>query len=256
MSWAGTGDAYAASYAQLCAGTGEVLRAHVGVPGGRSLLDVGAGDGTLAAAWSDAGWRVTAAEPEASMRRVAKRQHPTLTITADALPALSFDDGAFDVVVANFVLNHVSDPSAAASELRRVAAGTVAASIWSASPASLWGEVTTRAGVMPLAGARLPADKDFERTASGFERMLRGAGWEPVVTEHTWTWRPTPEMLWRSVVGGVAGAGALYATLSDADRRRYRQAFDAVIDERRDGEVIPHVQTAAVAVDHRGGQAR
>ena len=250
MSWAGTGDAYAASYAQLCAGTGERMRRLAGSPAGRSLLDVGAGDGTLAAAWSDAGWRVTACEPEPSMREVARRQHPTLSLAAGALPALSFDVGAFDVVVANFVLNHLPDPRAGAAELQRVARDTVIATTWTASPSSLWAEVTARAGLAPPAGGRLPADKDFERTASGFERMLREAGWNPRVAEFTWTWHPTAEALWESVVGGVAGAGAFYATLSDAEGARFRTAFESVADDLRDGETIPHTQTAAIAV-HR-----
>lgn len=53
MSWQGAGEAYAASYASLCAGTGARMRELAGAADG-TLLDVGAGDGTLAAAWADA----------------------------------------------------------------------------------------------------------------------------------------------------------------------------------------------------------
>ncbi|MEJ1087722.1 class I SAM-dependent methyltransferase [Microbacterium sp. Mu-80] len=252
MSWSGAGAAYAESYAGLCAGTGERLRELAGPADGRTLLDVGAGDGRLAAAWSDAGWRVTASEPEPSMRAAAARQHPTLSLIADALPHLQLPDAAFDTVVANFVLNHLDDPRAGAVELRRVSRGMTLATTWTTSPSSLWSDVTARAGLAPAPGGRLPADKDFERTVSGFDRMLRDAGWNPAVTEFTWTWRPTPAALWRSVVGGVAGAGAFYRTLSDADRARFRTAFDAVVDERREGDALPHTQTAAIAADHQG----
>lgn len=251
MSWAGTGDAYASSYAGLCAGTGPRLRELLGPAEERSLLDVGAGDGTLAAEFSDAGWRATACEPEASMREAARRRHPTLALAPEALPALSFTDGAFDVVVANFVLNHLPDPRAGAAELRRVSGGTVIATTWTASPSSLWTDVTARADLTPAKGGRIPPDKDFERTASGFDRMLRDAHWNPDVTELTWTWHPTPAVLWRSVVGGVAGAGAFYATLSEPERERFRVAFDAIADERREGDAIPQTQTAAIAVDRR-----
>jgi len=249
MSWSGTGEAYAASYARLCAGTGQRMRVLAGPARGRSLLDVGAGDGTLAAAWKDAGWRVTAADPEDSMRSVARRQHPWLRLVPDSLPALSFGDGAFDVVTANFVLNHLSDPRAGAAELRRVARQVVLASTWTASPSSLWAEITARAGLVPMSGARLAAENDFERTADGFGRMLREAGWQPEVTELTWTWSATPEALWLSVAGGVAGAGMFYASLSAGQRRRFRRAFDDHIDALLDGGSVPLTHTAAIAVE-------
>jgi SAM-dependent methyltransferase len=249
MSWAGTGEAFAASYAALCAGTGDRLREIAGPARGRSLLDVGAGDGTLAAAWADAGWQVVASEPEPSMREVARVRHPELSVVDDALPHLSFDDRAFDVVTANFVLNHVPDPRAAAGELRRVARELVVATTWSASPTALWGEVTTLAGLIPASAARLPADKDFERTADGLMSMLADAGWHAEVAELTWTWRADPEALWRSVAGGVAGAGAYYLTLPDADRERFRAAFDALVAERSEGGRMSMTQTAAIAVE-------
>src|SRR5690606_1500973 len=78
--------------------------------------------------------------PEASMRESVRRQHPQLRAAADdALPVLSFRDAAFDAVVANFVLNHVDDPRAGAAELLRVARSVVLATVWTASPSSLWG---------------------------------------------------------------------------------------------------------------------
>ncbi len=251
MSWQGTGEAYAASYAALCAGTGVRMRALAGTARG-TLLDVGAGDGTLAAAWADAGWRVTACEPEPSMRAAARRQHPGLELASAALPELGFDDDSFDVVVANFVLNHLDDPRSGAAELRRVSRGTVIATTWTHSPSSLWADVTARASLAPASGGRLAADKDFERTASGFERMLRDAGWTPEMSELTWTWRPAAATLWRAVEGGVAGAGAFYRRLADADRRRFREAFDSLVAERGDGATVPQTQTAAIAV-HRLG---
>ncbi|MFD5225267.1 class I SAM-dependent methyltransferase [Microbacterium sp. NPDC058342] len=250
MSWAGAGEAYAESYASLCAGTGERMREMLGDAGG-SLLDVGAGDGTLAAAWQAAGWSVTACEPEPSMRDEAARRHPELELVAGALPGLPFADAAFDAVVANFVLNHVDDPRASASELRRVSRGVTIASIWTGSPSTLWADVTGRSGLAPSPGERLPAEKDFERTARGLGRMLGEAGWKPQVSELTWTWRPAPEVLWRSVEGGVAGAGAYYRGLADADRRRFRDAFDEIVAERAVEGRMPLTQTAALAVDDR-----
>ena len=251
--WAGVGEAFSASYADLCAGTFSTMHRALNAPKRRSLLDVGAGDGRLAAAWADAGWIVRACEPEASMRAVSRRRHPQVDTVSGALPDLPFEDGAFDVVVANFVLNHVASPRRSAAELRRVSRDAVVATTWTLSPSWFWAEITERAGVEPFAGAKLSAAEDFERTADGFARMLREAGLEHVtVAEHGWTWNAEPDALWLSVEGGVAGAGALYTGLDDDDRRRFRAAFDRVIEERRTGGVLPLEHRAAIAVATAG----
>lgn len=250
--WAGVGEAYSASYAALCAGSFPAMRDAVGRSGGRRLLDVGAGDGRLAAAWSAEGWAVTACEPEATMRAASRREHPLIDTADAALPELPFVDGAFDVAVANFVLNHVDTPRASAAELRRVSRDAVVATTWTLSPSWLWAEITARARIEPLVGARLPADQEFERTSDGFAEMLREAGLEHVaVTEYEWTWHAAPDALWRSVEGGVAGAGALYAGLDPERRQRFRAAFDVVVDERSRDGALPLEHRAAVAVSRR-----
>lgn len=247
--WAGVGEAYSASYAALCAGSFSAMRDALREPHGQTLLDVGSGDGTLAAAWSDAGWKATACEPEETMRTASRRLHPRIETVEGRLPDLPFADGSFDVVVANFVLNHVASPRASAAELRRVSRGAVVATIWTLSPSWLWAEITARAGVAPFMGSRLPDDEDFERTADGFAGALREAGLEHLeVTEIAWTWDAAPESLWRSVEGGVAGAGALYARLDPQERLRFRAAFEVVVEERSTGGAVPLEHRAALAV--------
>lgn len=251
--WTGVGAAYAASYAELCAGTGERMREMLGAADGRTLLDVGCGDGTLAAAWADAGWRVTAAEPEATMRVESQRRHPSIEVVDAGLPSLPFADGSFDAVVANFVLNHVADPRASAAELRRVSADTVVATTWTRSPSWFWLEVCTRAGLAPATGERLPAEKDFERTAAGFGRMLSDGGWcDVAVIEHDWVWRAAPAQLWTSAEGGVGSAGAFYRALDAARRDAFRAAFDALCAQNLDAGALALAHTAAIAV----GRAR
>jgi SAM-dependent methyltransferase len=247
--WGGVGEAYSASYAALCAGTFATMREALGEQEGRTLLDVGSGDGTLAAAWSDAGWDVTACEPEESMRAASRRLHPLIETIDGGLPVLPLADGSFDAVVANFVLNHVASPRASAAELRRVSRGVVVATIWTLSPSWLWAEITTRAGIEPFAGSQLPPHEDFERTAGGLDGMLREAGLDHLdVAEIEWTWDAAPEALWRSVEGGVAGAGALYVRLDAQERQRFRAAFEVVVDERSIGGALPLEHRAAVAV--------
>lgn len=254
-AWSGVGEAYAASYASLCAGTNDALIAALGPADARRSLDVGSGTGILAARMHQSGWQVTACEPEASMREIAERRHPGLAFEEGALPSLPFPDAAFDAVTANFVLNHVDDPRRSARELARVAVpgGALAATIWSYSPTWFWATVCERAGLTPATGGKLSADRDFERTASGFERMLVEADWPHVeVTELRWTWRVVPEALWTSAEGGVATAGAFYRSLDAAQQLRFRTVFDALCAEHVQDGLLGLEHSAAIAVAHTG----
>ena len=253
-AWGGTGEAFAASYAQLCLGTADPLIALLGPAQGRTVLDVGAGTGALAARFTEAGWDASGCEPEPSMRAVARREHPDIPIQDGALPDLPFVDAAYDAVTANFVLNHVADPRASAAEMARVSTDLLAATIWSRSPSWFWIDVCRSAEIEPAAGERLPEDKDFERTAEGFAALLSDAGWRDVkVEERAWTWHAEPAALWASAEGGVASAGAFYAALAPNDRVRFRAGFDAVCERRVVRGAIPLEHVAAIAVGRRPG---
>lgn len=250
-AWEGVGPAYAASYAALCAGTTHAIASALGDPAGRFLVDVGAGTGDLAAALSLRGWDVRGCEPEATMREVAATAHPTLSFVDAKLPSLPFTDAAFDAVTANFVLNHVPDPRAAARELARIAVpgGTLVATTWVVSSSWFWREICERAGLTPAQGERLAPDKDFERTSAGFAEMLGHGGWRSLeVAEFSWQWRAAPDVLWASAEGGVASAGAFYLSLSHADRLLFRGAFDQSCAEHDSGGAVVLDHTAAVAV--------
>lgn len=92
-----------------------------------SLLDVGCGPGTVTA---DLARRVAPGtvigidvsdEVIAEARAVAARSGPpTLSFEVGDLFDLRFEDDSFDVVHAHQVLQHVGDPSAALTEMRRV----------------------------------------------------------------------------------------------------------------------------------------
>ena len=122
----------------------------------------------------------------------------------------------------------------------------------------LWAEVCERAGLEAASGGRLPAEKDFERTVDGFARMLAESGWvDPDVRERRWVWEAAPAALWRSIEGGVAGAGSYYLGLDRQDRRRFRSGFETLITERAVQGRLSLEHTAAIAVARRGsGGAR
>ena len=95
--------------------------AHVGR--GQRVLDLGCGAGDLAADIARSGARVTAADVAPAALDRARRRHPELELCLVAIDGpLPFDDGAFDVVWASEVIEHVADTGRWLSEVRRVLA--------------------------------------------------------------------------------------------------------------------------------------
>ena len=100
----------------------------------QTLLDVGAGPGTITLEFAARVGRVTAVEIDEaalslSRTRVAEAGATNIDFAVADVHALPFDDGAFDVVHAHQVLQHVGDPVQALREMRRVTkpGGVVAA---------------------------------------------------------------------------------------------------------------------------------
>jgi len=253
--WRDTGSAYARSFEMLTAGAAPALIDAVAasVPTG-SLLDIGSGTGVLVTEARARGFRVTAAEPEASMRRVLNERFPDLCVDADALPRLRYPDGTFDAVTTGFVLNHVPSPRAAVRELLRVTrlGGVVGATIWptGASPLRPVWEHMAAVVEAPL-GAPLPAEADFPRTADGLATVFADAGAAEVVTSlPSWVWHVAPARLWEAVEGGIASIGSVYRGADDEQRRRMRAAFDAATAELTSASGVlelPHTAVLAVA---------
>ena len=89
---------------------------------GADVLDLGAGTGAASRAAAGSGARsVTAVDVAAGMLLVDRdRRPPSVIGDASDLP---FADGAFDIVVAAFSVNHVDNPVAALGEAARVTRG-------------------------------------------------------------------------------------------------------------------------------------
>jgi SAM-dependent methyltransferase len=258
--WSDVGDAYAASFAALCAGAVDaVLDEAAARTTGRVLLDVGTGPGTVAAAAAARGWDAAGVDAEESMLAAARRLHPGLSFSLGTLPRLGIDADAADAVTANFVLNHVPDARESARELARVAKpdGVVVATIWYGVTSPLrpmWDAMLDAVGLYRPADRTLPAEKDFGRDADGVAAMLREGGLDDVRAEIVaWDYAFDPAELWAGVEGGVATVGGIYRAQDAATRVRMAQAYDRVTRERAgaDGRVtVPH---RAVLVSGRPG---
>ena len=178
---------------------------------GQRLLDVGCGPGTITldlAARVSPG-EVIGVDASTAVLEIARAAAVEAGVavdfrTADAMD-LPFEDGAFDVVHAHQVLQHLSDPEAALREMRRVTrpGGVVAvrdadyaAMTW--FPASsgldewltLYHEVTTANGAEADAGRRLVS----WAMSAGFERDALTAG------SDVWCYTTPAERTWWSEV--------------------------------------------------------
>ncbi len=87
---------------------------------GDTVLDVGAGSGTMAELLAEYDYDdVVAVEPAEAGREMVEEKG--IEVYDDSLPDLRFKDGAFDTVLAQHVLEHVEGDAAALRELARVA---------------------------------------------------------------------------------------------------------------------------------------
>ena len=144
---------------------------------GARALDAGAGSGVAGDALRACGARVVAADREFDMASYGARP----AVTADVV-ALPFRDGSFDVVVAAFVVNHLPDPVAGLSELRRVTrpGGAVLVSTFSIDRAAAKGAVDGTAAAYGFVPPDWYADLQVYANAIGgtaaVERVLDAAG--------------------------------------------------------------------------------
>lgn len=98
----------------------EAVRRHLHPSQGMTLVDVGAGTGAFASAFSD--WfdlNVLAVEPSAAMRAQIPRT-PAIQVLQGSASALPLPDKSADAAWLSLVIHHIPDLGAAAQEIRRV----------------------------------------------------------------------------------------------------------------------------------------
>jgi ubiquinone/menaquinone biosynthesis C-methylase UbiE len=104
----------------------EVLRL-LGAGNGRSILDLGAGQGVASYALAKNGWQVTALEPDPSdevgagaIRQLSMQTGLPINVVQEWGERLPFEASSFDAVNARQVLHHANDLDAMLRELARV----------------------------------------------------------------------------------------------------------------------------------------
>src|SRR4051794_28398496 len=127
------------------------------VRAGQRALDVGCGPGALTTELVGrlGAEAVAAADPSQPFVEAARQRHPGVEVAVAGAEDLPFEDGAFDVSLAQLVVSFMSDPTAGLAVMGRVtrAGGVVAACVWDLAGGKAPLSPYWRAGVEPDPGA-------------------------------------------------------------------------------------------------------
>ena len=208
-------DAFMGRYSRLLAPQMADL---TGVEPGQRVLDVGAGPGSLTSelvhrVGAD---HVAAVDPSAPFVAANRERHPGVDVRSGSAERLPFDDGTFDVAIAQLVVHFMADPVGGIREMARVTkpGGTVAACVWDhhggQGPLGLFWEVAREidpavADESNLPGARTGHLAELFDAAGvhGIESTVLSADLE----------HPTFDAWWEPFGAGVGPAGVYVGKL-------------------------------------------
>lgn len=212
--WTGKAQAYAQTFALLCAEVVEPMLGTLAPTPGQRLLDIGTGTGAVAAAALARGCRVVAIDPEPDMVAMAAQAAPGAEVICTGLPELAGVSGDFDLITANCVVNHLAQP---AGSLQRLAdllrpGGRLAVSTWPADDSlqRLWTDVVEQSDAhVPAAAIR--SDDDPRRSLDGLAGLVESSG---LRVERAWRQEfvhvVDPALWWSGPTSGVARIGQIY----------------------------------------------
>ncbi len=257
-AWESRAAAYAGGLTRLTDGAVGALLDAAGVGPGTRVLDVATGPGVVAIAARTRGAEVVAVDQSPAMVDIAR------SFGLDAREAgaeqLPFDDGAFDAVVAGFLVNHLARPAGAVAELARVCRGRVALSVWDVADANpalgLFGPVVQSLGMSDVVPPGPPSDRYGDEAR--FLDVIDGAGLDdPRVERVRWTHTVEPGAWFDDIAAGTPRTGSVLAAASVEQRAelraRYVEVARALYGES-DGRVT--LPAAALVGSGRSGRRR
>ena len=211
----------------------------VDVRPGSGALDVGAGTGSLTSRLAAilGPSQVTAVEPSADYAAACRDRVPGADIRVAAAEALPFEDGTFDAVLSQLVMQALEDAPTAAREMRRVAApgATVAACVWDFRDGmpllvAYWSAV--RATDPDGAAASGDDAADDWCTRDGLRALWEQAGLEHIETTALSASAPYDDIddAWFSFAAGVGTSGAYCRSLDERRRAVLRAEFERRLD--------------------------
>ena len=220
--------------------------ASLGVPAGRSWLDVGCGTGALCAAILDhcSPSSVLGVEPSPGfLKTAADNLAGRAQLLQGSATSIALADASVDVVVSGLVLNFVSDQPAALAEMARVTAkgGTIAAYVWDyAGKMELMRFFWDAAAQLDPDAAKLDEGVRFPLChPQALEALFAGAGLRQVVVEAIDIATPFADFddYWQPFLGGQGPAPAYAMSLGERERERLRERIRQRIPASEDGSL-------------------
>jgi ubiquinone/menaquinone biosynthesis C-methylase UbiE len=205
-----------------------------GIAPGQRVLDVGCGPGALSAELARrlGAASISAVDPSESFVTAARDRLPGADIRQASAEELPFEDGTFDVALAQLVVHFMSDPVAGLREMARVTrqGGVVAACVWDyatgGAPLAVFWRAAHQIDPNVMDEAGLPGAREGH-----LSELLREAGMHDVEAralevqvEHR-----SFEEWWEPYTLGVGYAGEFVDGLDDDRRARLRDLCRAAL---------------------------
>ena len=190
------------------------------------MLDVATGPGVVALAARSRGAEVIAVDQSGAM--IALACAAGVDARQASVDRLPFEAGAFDAVVAGFLINHLPRPVGGIVELGRVCKARVAVSVWdepdSNTALGLFGTVTRSLDIpdpVPPGPDNSLYGDDARLTA-----LLLDAGLADIrITRVHWSFTVAPGAWFDAVAAGTPRTGALLAAASAEQRSELRRLY-------------------------------
>ncbi len=228
MSFEVAADAYDAFMGRWSRLLSSAFADLAGVAAGMRVIDVGCGTGALTDELLrrvDQG-AVAALDPSASFVSAMRNRFPAIDVRQGSAERLPFDDGTFDVALAQLVVHFMADPVAGLAEMRRVTRrdGVVAACVWDFAgdrgPLAVFWDAARVIQPSVRDESGLPGTREGHLVelfvAAGLREVAPAVLYATI--EH-----PTFAAWWEPFSKGAGPAGAFVAGLDPGQRERLRR---------------------------------